>query len=59
MIFEDKANIPKGKEATYARIVYAIRPQKLETHRVCLTAGENLISYDGIISTPAVEIATI
>ena len=44
---------------TYARIVYAICPQKAETHRVRLTVGGNLISYSGITSTPTAAITTI
>jgi len=59
IFFIDKAKVPKGKKVTYARIVCAIRPQKAETHRVRLTAGGNLVSYDGVTSTPTAAITTI
>ena len=59
MFFIDKAKVLKGKRVTYARIVCAIRPQKSEIHQVCLTAGRNLISYDGITSIPVAVITTI
>ena len=59
IFFIAKAKVPKGKKITYARIVCAIRPQKTETHRVRLTAGGNLISYNGVTSTPTAGITTI
>ena len=54
-----KSKVPSNKKVTYARIVCAIRPQKTETHRVRLTAGGNLISYEGTTSTPTAGITTI
>jgi hypothetical protein len=51
--------IPKGKFATYARIVCDIRPQKAEKHRVRLTVGGNLINYPHKVSTPTADISTV
>jgi hypothetical protein len=51
--------IPKGKFATYARIVCDIRPQKAEKHRVRLTVGGNLINYPHKVSTPTADLATV
>jgi len=59
IFFIAKSKVPKGKRVTYARIVCAIRPQKVETHRVRLTAGGNLITYSGIVSTPTAAMTTI
>ena len=36
-----------------------IRPQKTKTHRVHLTVGGNLISYEGPTSTPTAGTTTI
>ena len=51
--------MPPNKRVTYARLVCAIHPQKVETHRVRLTAGGNLIEYPGTKSTPTAGIVTI
>ena len=59
IFFIDKAKVPKGKRVTYARIVCTIRPQKAETYRVRLTTGSNLVSHNGIMSTPTAAITTI
>ena len=59
MFFIHKNKTPRHKKVTCARIVCSIRPQKTETHRVRLTAGGNLISYEGITSTPTAAITTI
>jgi len=59
IFFISRSQVPKHKKVTYARIVCAIRHQKTETHRVRLTAGGNLISYEGTTSTPTAAITTI
>ena len=59
IFFISRSKVPPNKQVTYTRIVCAIRPQKTETHRVRLIAGGNLISYDGITSTPTAAITTI
>jgi hypothetical protein len=38
--------------------VVDIRPNKTETHRVCLTVGGNLIQYTGDVSTRSADITT-
>lgn len=58
-IFHTKNKHTKRKKVTHARIYCNIHPQKTETHRVRLTAGGNIITYKGIISTPTAGIETI
>ena len=54
-----RSKVPRNKRVTYGRLVCDIRPQKVETHRVRLTAGGNLIIYNGTTSTPTAAITTI
>jgi hypothetical protein len=49
---------PKGKIVTYGRFVVDIRPTKIETHRVLLTVGGNLIQYPGDVSTRSADLNT-
>ena len=57
--FIPRNKVPRHKKVTYARIVCSIRSQKSEIHRVRLTAGGNLMSYEGTTSTPTAAITTI
>jgi hypothetical protein len=50
--------VPKVKIVTYGRFVVDIRPNKTETHRVCLTVGGNLIQYPGDVSTRSADLTT-
>jgi hypothetical protein len=43
---------------TYGRFVVDVRPNKEEIHRVQLTIGENLIRYDGDVSTRSADLTT-
>ena len=52
------STMPEGRKATYAEFIANIRPQKEEIHRVCLTAGNNLIQYPWTIRTPTVNTTT-
>ena len=54
-----KSKVPTNKRATYGRLVCDIRSHKAETHRVRLTAGGNVIIYNGTTSTPTAAIPTI
>lgn len=54
-----KNQILKGRNATYARIVCTIRPEKSETHRTRITIGGNLIDYPDKTNTPTAELTTI
>jgi hypothetical protein len=54
-----KCNIPKGKKITYARFVSEIQLQKAEIHRTRLTAGGNLLDYEGKTSTDTAGMETI
>ena len=49
----------KGKRETYARAICDIRTQKIDTHRIRLTAGGNLIGYPGDVSTPTLDLTTM
>jgi hypothetical protein len=57
-IFIPHQTVPKGKVITYGRFVVDIRPNKSETHRVCLTVGGNLIQYPGDDSTISADLNT-
>jgi len=51
--------IPRNKQATYVQIVCAIRLHKTEKYCVRLTAGGNLVNYNGEKSTPVASLETI
>jgi hypothetical protein len=57
-LFIPSQAIPKGKIVTYGRFVVDIRPNKTETHRVCLTMDGNLIQYPGDVSTRSADLTT-
>jgi hypothetical protein len=50
--------IPKTQTLTYARVVVDFRPQKEYPHRICITAGRNLIHYPGELSTQTADLTT-
>ena len=54
-----KAKVLANKRATYSRLVCDMQSHKAETHRVRITAGGNLIIYNGTTSTPATATPTI
>ena len=51
-------HIPKDRTVTYTRIVVDYRPQKEEKNRVQITAGENLITYPGEVTTRQADLQT-
>lgn len=51
MSHDEIAKIPKDRVITYGRIVIDYRPQKSDPNRVRITAGGNLISYPGELTT--------
>jgi hypothetical protein len=48
--------IPKKQTVTYACVVVDYRPQKTDPHRICITAGGNLINYPGELSTRTADL---
>jgi hypothetical protein len=56
--FNPKHKVPGGGKVTYGHTVATIRPQKAETHRVCLTFGGNRLDYPGNTSTPTASQTT-
>jgi hypothetical protein len=59
IFFIPRQAVPKGKNDTsYGTFVVDIRPNKTETHRVCLTVGGNLIQYPGDVSTRSTDLTT-
>jgi hypothetical protein len=50
--------IPKGKKATYLRIVAAYRPEKENPRRVRWTVGGDRIDYAGNVSTKTADLPT-
>ena len=59
IFFIPKIRVLKHKKVTYIRILCAIRLKKSETHQVQITAGENLVEFYSINSTPTAAIETI
>ena len=52
------AKIPKNQTVTYARVVVNYRPQKADPHCIRITAGGNLITYPGELSTCTADLTT-
>ena len=55
--FITRQQVPKDRKVTYGNMVYDIRPQKSEAHRVRLTGGGQ-IDYPGEVSTPTSDLTT-
>jgi hypothetical protein len=50
--------IPRHKKITYARLVVNFRPQKADPNQVRMTAGGNLIEYEGELTTRTADLTT-
>jgi Reverse transcriptase (RNA-dependent DNA polymerase) len=59
MEFVKRADIPKDKPPTYARIVVAYRPEKEKKFRVRITVGGDGVIYEGEVSTKTADLATV
>jgi hypothetical protein len=55
----DIQHIPVAQPITYARIVVNYCPQKMNPHRICITAGGNLFNYPGELSTRMADLTTL
>ena len=55
---EEIRNIPKDRTVIYANIVVDYRPKKEDLNRVRITAGGNLISYLGELTTRTANLTT-
>ena len=58
IFFVPKSQFPKDRKLTYGRIVYDIKPHKVETHITRLTVGGNIINCPGEFTTPTADITT-
>jgi hypothetical protein len=58
MMHAEIENIPQNQTAAYARMVVSFHPQKVDTHRVRITAGGNLINYPGELLTRTADLTT-
>jgi hypothetical protein len=58
MTHEEIRLIPADRAITYARVVVDFRPQKADPHRICITAGGNLINYPGELTTQTADLTT-
>jgi hypothetical protein len=56
--FISKNQVPAGHQVTYGQIISLIRPQKTETHRICLTIRGDHLEYPGAVSTPTAKLTT-
>jgi hypothetical protein len=54
-----RSDVPKSKMVTYPRIVVDYRPEKDEPWRTRITAGGNLLKYDGITTAHTASMETI
>jgi hypothetical protein len=59
MFFIPVSAIPKGRKATYLRIVAAFRPEKPNPRRVRFTVGGDRIDYTGDVSTKTADLPTV
>ncbi len=50
--------IPADRTITYVRVVVKFCPQKLNPHRIRITAGGNLINYPGELMTSTANLTT-
>jgi hypothetical protein len=58
MTHEEILLIPADRTITYARVVINFRPQKADPHRICITAGGNLINDPGELTTQTADLTT-
>jgi hypothetical protein len=59
MFFIPITAIPKGRKATYLRIVAAFRPEKTNPRRVRFTVGGDRVDYTGDVSTKTADLPTV
>ena len=57
-VWIDKAQVPRNKKVTYARIVVDVRPEKAEPNRTRITAGGDRLEYFGDVSTETSSLET-
>jgi hypothetical protein len=50
--------IPRGRKATYLRVVSAMRPEKVNPYRVCWTVGGDKFEYPFNVSTKTADLTT-
>jgi hypothetical protein len=58
MTHDNIAQIPKNEMVTYTWGVVDFCPQKSNPHRICITAGGNLINYPGELFTRTANLTT-
>jgi hypothetical protein len=58
MYFIKVTDIPKGRTATYLRVVAAMRPEKANPRRVRWTVGGDRIDYPDDVSTKTADLTT-
>ena len=59
MFFIPHTAMPKGRKATYLRIVAAEKPNKAEKLRIRFTVSGDRIEYDSNVSTPGADLTTV
>jgi hypothetical protein len=55
---QDVPNIPKNQPSTFAKVVVVYPLQKEDPHQIRITAGGNLISYPGELTTRTADMTT-
>ncbi len=58
MTHDEIRALPKDQAVTYVKVVINQRPQKEDSNHVQITAGGNLIQYEGNLSTCTADITT-
>jgi len=58
MTHDEISLIPADRTIMYARVAVDFRPQKMDPHRIWITAGGNLINYPGELTTRTDDLTT-
>ena len=58
IFFIRRSGVPAGKRVTYGRIIVSTRPNKTETHRLCITVEGYKLSYEVPTATKFASLIT-
>jgi hypothetical protein len=58
IFFIPRSALPKGRKATYLRVVSSLRPEKSNPRRVRWTVGGDRVHYPGVVTTQTADLTT-
>jgi hypothetical protein len=58
IFFIPRSALPKGRKATYLRVVSALRPKKSNPRCVRWTVGGDCVDYPGVVTTQTADLTT-